>query len=203
MLDAVLEQRAVGEPGQVVVERLHHEPLLELATHRDVGQRPGHPAEPPGIVVDRPGVGLDPDVCPVASDEPELVPVLVQLALDDGPRQVGVALPVVGVDEVDDRSADGVGHRVTGELFPGVVEERPAALAVDAEDDLADGFDDRPIARLAVAQRVARGLCVGHRLLQAAAVPVQDERDQPDDRRERERRAAPPRSREADPDWPA
>ena len=75
---------------------------------------------------------------------------------------------------------------MTGELFPGLVEELPSALAVHAEDDLPDGFDHRPIARLAVAQCVARGLRVGHRPLQPTAMARQDDGDQPDHRPEGE-----------------
>ena len=41
VLDPVLEQCAVGEAGQVVMERLHDEPFLELAANGDVRQGAG------------------------------------------------------------------------------------------------------------------------------------------------------------------
>ena len=61
VLQPVLEQGAVGQPGQVVVERLDDEALLERAALGDVGQRAGHADELARIVVDRSGMDLDPD----------------------------------------------------------------------------------------------------------------------------------------------
>ncbi len=143
VLHSILEQRAVRQPGQVVMECLHHEALFELATRRDVGQRPGHPAEQAGIVVDRPSMRLHPDVAAVAPDKPELVAVLLNLTLGNGLRQVAAELAIVRVDEAHHRPTDGVDHRVIGELLPRVIEERQSTLGVDAKDDLPHTLHDR------------------------------------------------------------
>ena len=135
--------------------------------------------------MDRPGMDLDPDLGPIASEQPELVSVLRHVTLDDGPREVGAEVAVVGMDEGQDRATDGVGDPVIGELFPRVVEERPSALGIDAEDDLPDALDDRPITRLAVPEGGTRGVRVRDGLLQPAPMAVQHEGDQPDDGPER------------------
>ena len=142
------------------------------------------PLKDPVVVADRPALDLDPDVGSVDPDDTEFVPVLGQLAEDHEPCQHQVLCAVSGVDEAEDGPPDRVGHRVTGELLPGMVEEGPAPIWVDREDDLADAFHDRPVARLAVAEVVARGLRDGHGPFQARAVAVQDEADEADDRGE-------------------
>ncbi len=103
VLHAVLEQRAVREPRQVVVEGLHQQPFLELVTQRDVGHGPGHAAATTFIVLDRLGADLDPDVGSVMADEPELMSELLQLTAGHWHDQVRVELTVVGVDEEHDR----------------------------------------------------------------------------------------------------
>ena len=77
----------------------------------------------------------------------------------DGLDEVDVVLAIIKVDEVEDRSPETGRYRMSGELLPCSVEERPPALPVDPEDHLADILDDRPIASLAVAQRLGRRLC--------------------------------------------
>ena len=181
----ILEKGAVRQSRQIVVERLPHEPLLEHSALRDIGQRAGHPGEASGVVVDRPDVGLDPDVAPVAPDQPKLMSEFRHVARGDGAEEVGVEVTVLGVDEGDHRSAHRADHAVTGELLPRVVEQRPAAFAVHAEDDFANALDDLPVTRLAVPQGFARGALVGDRLAQPAAVPVQHECDEADHRAER------------------
>ncbi len=69
MLEAILEQGAVRQPGQVVVERLDEKPFLEGAPGRDVGQRAGHADEVACLVVEGPGVDLHPDRRPVGAGE--------------------------------------------------------------------------------------------------------------------------------------
>ena len=181
VLQAILEQGAVGQPGQVVVERLDEQPLLERAARGDVGQRAGHADELAALVVERPGVDLDPDRRPVGAGEAELVAVLVHDARGDGLDEVGVILAVVGVDEVEDRAAEALGDGMTGELLPGSVEERPSALGVDPEDHLADVLDDRPVAGLAVAQRLAGAPVLVSRQLQPARWRYRNEPDKADD----------------------
>src|SRR3990172_4751528 len=70
---------------------------------------------------------------------------------------------------------------MTGELLPGAIEEGPSPVDIDAEDHLPHALDDRPVARLAVAERLYRGLRSRDRQLQASAMAIQDEAHEADD----------------------
>ena len=92
--------------------------------------------------------------------------------------EIRVVLAVVGVDEGEGGLPDAVGDGVARELLPGPVQQGPATVAVDPEDDLANVLDDRAIARFAFAQRCDRGPSRGVGHLEPAAVAVQDQTDE-------------------------
>jgi hypothetical protein len=97
-------------------------------------------------------VDLDPDCRRVGAVQAKLVAVLVLHPVSHRTDEICVVLAILGVDEFEGGSPDAIGDRVAGELLPGPVEQAPATLGVDLEDDLANVLHDRSVARFAVAQ---------------------------------------------------
>ena len=109
-------------------------------------------------------------------------------------------LAVVGMDEVPDGPPDRVRDEMAGDFLPRAVEERQATFPVEPEDDFANAFHHGAIALLAVAQGVTGGLRGRDRQLQPAAMAVEHQTDQADDRGKGPDSASPLRTRVAGPD---
>ena len=101
MFDAVLEERAVGEPGDGVVERLVRELLLERLPLGDVADVE-HDAADVLVVqqVRAHGLGVQPEVVLVAQAELGAGRMVVVLA-GAGREELQHPRLVLGVDEVD------------------------------------------------------------------------------------------------------
>ena len=101
VLDAIGEQRPVGEPGERIVKRLMPQELLRLAACRDVEQVALQDLLATFGLGDHPRLVVHPDRATVPRDQP--VVQVQRLAGDMGRRVRGEhRLPVVGVQDGDE-----------------------------------------------------------------------------------------------------
>ena len=183
VLQPVLEQRSVGRSGQVVVERLDDQALLQRPALRDVGKGAGHAEEPTVIVVDGARVDLDPTIGRFCGPrKPKFAAICIDAAGRDREDQVAMMLPIVRVYEIEDGPSEALGDAVMRELLPRPVEQLPTAFGIDPEDHLAYTFDHGPVAHLALAECLGRSLRTVDRELQSASMAVHHQACQPDDR---------------------
>ena len=168
--EPVLEEGAVGQQGQGVVQRLSPQPFPQLTKGGDVlDQRDDEHGHAVGVADGR-GGEVGPHHVPLAVPVSLLHPRAVAFALGD----VAVELPhlrsVVGVDEVAHREQAELLDRVAEHRGEGRVDVDDPAFHVDDPDPDAGVGEDGAEAGLARAQRtlhpgVGRDLRAAHRLL--------------------------------------
>ena len=118
-----------------------------LAAFGDVVEGAREAGDHAVLVEQGPPVDLQPPFATVGGHEPDLAHAVVVTAAGQRVGHVlGRRRPVVGVDVVQRVLADHLVGGDTGQLGPGPVHVRHAALAVDAHDDRADVVEDRFVA---------------------------------------------------------
>ena len=105
-----------------------------LAALRNVGERPDGAGDRPVAIAHQPGPRLHPARLALPRHAPHLIPPVIVWPRDRREKTLGDDLAVVGKDEVEEGPSERVSDGEPGELGPGAVQVRPAALAVGLED---------------------------------------------------------------------
>ena len=159
-MQAVPEQRAVGEPGEGVVQRVVEEPLLRLLPARDVRQGAGHTVRFPLLVAHGEPAAQHPAVAAVLVSDPILHLEMGFPTLEVGVQALAKLADLVGVDAAQPLvggRAD-VGRGMAEHLLPARGEVDPVAAKVPVEEAVVGSAHGERVALLALAQGQHRGL---------------------------------------------